>query len=440
MTIQGPITFQDVAASFTEEQWLHLEDWQKDIYKTVVKEIHEAVISLGYTIINPNVVFSVEKQGEASVCGDNQSVKKNASIKEFPEILLKVKAEPPGEAAMEIQQTAAPPSTSGSTEISASLLNVTEENATQAQMHTSSQPKKSSAFPIKTEEEEEAYSIDAYNSAGDDKAPCPTKGEDRIKNESEEETDTDEESQVIADDLPGSTTKLSTNCCQQNRNGEDKRNTEDAVTVELGPKKRKIGSQVHGDILSLQEREARRLRVLEGSAQPFQAQTRIAFHPFIDEAVKRERTEVPDIRRDIRNTDWCRCGRCCVMASVEESICCHEVLGLLPQLNDERTCITKHPAFRELCLDKDRLDFLYRFLARIKRKNDVLYYLHKLRRTSYRAFVIWAHGFLDFRKCKPVPACVVKHVQELLPYPEELNVGYMKMYDYPAAVMALDHI
>lgn len=451
MTIQGPITFQDVAASFTEEQWMRLEDWQKDIYKTVIKEIHEAIISLGYTIINPNVVFSVEKREESFVHVDNQSVRKDGGIGDLPDILLKVKAEPPGEAplVMEKPQDVAQPSTSASAVTSASLLNVAEENATRGQMHTSSPPKKSSAFPIKTEDE--AYSIEEYNSAGGDEPPCPTKGDGRIKNESEEETDTDEDYQAIVpvivkqeESEPASDGRVQqVELCGHytaDRNGGDEPSREDSVTLDVGPKRRKIGSQVHGDILSLQEREARRLRVLEGTVKPSLAQPSIASDPVIPQEVKKERTDVPDARRDIRNTSWCRCGHCCVMSTLEESICCHEMLGLVPQLNDEHSCITKHPAFQELCLDQDRLDFLYRFLARIKRKNDVLYHLHKLRRTSYRAFVIWAHGFLDFRKYKPVPACVVKHVQEFLPYPEELNVGYMKMYDYPAAIMALDHI
>ncbi|CAH2319877.1 Hypothetical predicted protein [Pelobates cultripes] len=64
-------------------------------------------------------------------------------------------------------------------------------------------------------------------------------------------------------------------------------------------------------------------------------------------------------------------------------------------------------------------------------------YLFKLRRTAYRAFMVWAHGFLDRRNPKPIPACVVSTVRASLPYPEELNVGFMKMYDYPAAIMAL---
>ncbi|KAM4015849.1 uncharacterized protein ACNLHF_002429 [Anomaloglossus baeobatrachus] len=414
MTVQGPITFQDVAASFTEEQWALLEDWQKEIYKTVIKEIHEAIISLGYTIIDPDVVFSVRKQDDSCVRVDDQSVEKNAGNGVLPDLFLKVKAAAPIEVAPEKEQITTSPSPD---ESSASSIHIIEVDAVLGQTLTSSPPKKSNSFLIKAEEE--GYAIDEYN-VGGKKHLCPSKGGGLVKHESDEETDTEEDF--------------------QERNGGDKASGEDSSSLESEAKKRKIGPQVHGDILSMQEREARRIRVLEGMVKPFQAQPSFMFDPIHHQEVKEELPEVPDIRRDIRNTSWCKCGHCCVMSTLEESICCHEISALLPQLNDERLCITKHPSFQEMCLDKDRLDFLYRFLGKIKRKNDVLYYLHKLRRTSYRAFVVWAHGFLNFRKYKLIPACVVKHVQEFLPYPEELNVGYMKMYDYAAAIMALDHI
>ncbi|XP_069482296.1 zinc finger protein 514-like isoform X2 [Ambystoma mexicanum] len=41
------VTFQDVAACFSEEEWKLLHEWQKEMYSTVMKEIHQALISLG---------------------------------------------------------------------------------------------------------------------------------------------------------------------------------------------------------------------------------------------------------------------------------------------------------------------------------------------------------------------------------------------------------
>ncbi|XP_069092981.1 zinc finger protein 777-like [Pleurodeles waltl] len=44
---QAPITFYEVAAYFSEEEWKLLHEWQKELYKSVMKEIQQAVISLG---------------------------------------------------------------------------------------------------------------------------------------------------------------------------------------------------------------------------------------------------------------------------------------------------------------------------------------------------------------------------------------------------------
>ncbi|KAM3920883.1 uncharacterized protein RB166_010376 [Leptodactylus fuscus] len=419
MTVQGPITFQDVAASFTEQHWLYLADWQKEIYKNVVKEIQEAIMSLGYIIINPSIVFSVKRQDKSSVRVDDRFIERNARAGDIPNLLLKIKDELAEETPIDVEKEPNvaqhfPPSPAMT---SASFLNVRMENAAHGQTHTSFPPRKSYSFPIKAEDD--AYPVEDYYRTGDDPR-YTTRGDDFIKPESDEETDTDEE--------------------VQDRNSDDNQSRGDSTPLDMLSKKRKIGSHIHGDLLGLDDTEVRRVRIMENTVEEFDSEPGFPFHPASNDGVKRERAKVPSIGRDITNTNWCDCGHCDVMSSLEESICCHEISSLIPQLTDERFCITMHPAFRELCLDQDRLDFLYRFLARIKRKNDILYHLHKLRRTSYRAFVVWAHGFLDFRNYKPIPACVVKHVQESLPYPEELNVGYMKMQDYPAAIMALDHI
>ncbi|XP_069463078.1 zinc finger protein 436-like isoform X2 [Ambystoma mexicanum] len=49
-----PITFRDVAAYFSEDEWKLLRNWQKELYKNVMKEIQQAFISLG-----PRIAASV---------------------------------------------------------------------------------------------------------------------------------------------------------------------------------------------------------------------------------------------------------------------------------------------------------------------------------------------------------------------------------------------
>ncbi|XP_078536718.1 uncharacterized protein LOC144822736 isoform X2 [Lissotriton helveticus] len=54
---QAPVAFCDVAAHFSEEEWELLHEWQKELYRNVMKEIHQALKSLGPLIATS--VFSL---------------------------------------------------------------------------------------------------------------------------------------------------------------------------------------------------------------------------------------------------------------------------------------------------------------------------------------------------------------------------------------------
>ncbi|XP_030050950.1 zinc finger protein 398-like [Microcaecilia unicolor] len=58
------VSFKDVAAYFLKVDWDILGEWQKELYKKVIKEIHDILISRGYSIVNPDVIFKIKKEDE----------------------------------------------------------------------------------------------------------------------------------------------------------------------------------------------------------------------------------------------------------------------------------------------------------------------------------------------------------------------------------------
>ncbi|XP_069499014.1 zinc finger protein 485-like isoform X2 [Ambystoma mexicanum] len=75
----APLTFYDVAACFSEEEWKLLQLWQKELYKNVMKEIQQAFSSLGPMIATS--VFSLKPKEKDDLCfKDLQDVGIKASI------------------------------------------------------------------------------------------------------------------------------------------------------------------------------------------------------------------------------------------------------------------------------------------------------------------------------------------------------------------------
>nr|XP_033817768.1 zinc finger protein 501-like isoform X2 [Geotrypetes seraphini] len=59
---QITVTFNDVAAYFSEQEWQALEEWQRELYRGVMKQIHRALFSLGYPFIRPDVLFRIKQE------------------------------------------------------------------------------------------------------------------------------------------------------------------------------------------------------------------------------------------------------------------------------------------------------------------------------------------------------------------------------------------
>ncbi|XP_069825418.1 zinc finger protein 585A-like isoform X2 [Dendropsophus ebraccatus] len=50
-TEKASVGFDDLAASFSKEEWMELEEWQKELYRNVMKETSETLISLGEGLV-----------------------------------------------------------------------------------------------------------------------------------------------------------------------------------------------------------------------------------------------------------------------------------------------------------------------------------------------------------------------------------------------------
>ncbi|XP_069464087.1 zinc finger protein 34-like isoform X2 [Ambystoma mexicanum] len=65
LVCQAPLTFHDAAAFFSEEEWKLLHEWQKELYKNVMNEIHQALISLGPLIATSVSSLRVQEKEDA---------------------------------------------------------------------------------------------------------------------------------------------------------------------------------------------------------------------------------------------------------------------------------------------------------------------------------------------------------------------------------------
>ncbi|XP_078538242.1 uncharacterized protein LOC144823528 isoform X2 [Lissotriton helveticus] len=77
------VTFCDVTAYFSQEEWKLLHEWQKVLYRNVMKEIHHALISLGPLIANTvNTLRAKEKEELLSV--DSEYTKARPRVHRLP--------------------------------------------------------------------------------------------------------------------------------------------------------------------------------------------------------------------------------------------------------------------------------------------------------------------------------------------------------------------
>uniref|UniRef100_G3SRA1 KRAB domain-containing protein n=1 Tax=Loxodonta africana TaxID=9785 RepID=G3SRA1_LOXAF len=57
------VSFKDVAVELTQEEWQHMGPAQRTLYRDVMLENYSHLVSVGYCITKPEVIFKLE-QGE----------------------------------------------------------------------------------------------------------------------------------------------------------------------------------------------------------------------------------------------------------------------------------------------------------------------------------------------------------------------------------------
>ncbi|XP_056419681.1 zinc finger protein 235-like isoform X2 [Hyla sarda] len=89
------VTFHDVAACFSAEEWGELKDWQKDLYKKVMLEIHSALEAMGFEILNRDVLFCIKKVKDLyiDICETERAISNEASAPRDPGRIIGMKQE-----------------------------------------------------------------------------------------------------------------------------------------------------------------------------------------------------------------------------------------------------------------------------------------------------------------------------------------------------------
>ncbi|XP_075045965.1 uncharacterized protein LOC142106834 [Mixophyes fleayi] len=98
ISMQTLVTFNDVAVYFSEDDWTCLEEWQKELYRNVMQEIHGVLTAMGYSISNPDVLVRIQNLEACGFDNNHESAKRKNSCKfasgfplNNPDILLRVK-------------------------------------------------------------------------------------------------------------------------------------------------------------------------------------------------------------------------------------------------------------------------------------------------------------------------------------------------------------
>ncbi|XP_077320610.1 P2X purinoceptor 7-like [Lithobates pipiens] len=144
------------------------------------------------------------------------------------------------------------------------------------------------------------------------------------------------------------------------------------------------------------------------------------------------------LQRRLYSTDWCECGNCRVMPTARECVCCQEIANVKENIEEGSVCITQSTIFKNMVVDRMNttiiLTIIHQSTSRAPNADDN----RNLRKTSYKAFTAWIHGYLGKGNRRPIPSCAVHAVRAAFPDPDGEYVGFKFSNDYDAGDMALE--
>ncbi|XP_069500297.1 zinc finger protein 684-like [Ambystoma mexicanum] len=82
------VVFHDVSACFSEEEWKLLHEWQKELYRNVMKEIHQALTSLGPLIATTVFKLSAKETQEVVVTDQEHTLQRHATHDSPGDVIL----------------------------------------------------------------------------------------------------------------------------------------------------------------------------------------------------------------------------------------------------------------------------------------------------------------------------------------------------------------
>ena len=107
---------------------------------------------------------------------------------------------------------------------------------------------------------------------------------------------------------------------------------------------------------------------------------------------------------------WCICQHCVKDVQIVGELCCKNPSNLPIEKFNGVDCITQLEVFANVCLNNDVLEAeigAWRDLS----VTDIDLSNVNYRFIAYKQYAWWSYGYLDEKKRKPLPNCVVKKIR-----------------------------